>query len=346
MKSYLAYRNIVHTIITISLLCGCMGAAHAQMDAIHTGYMFNSLTFNPGYAGSKEFMTMNLIHRSQWVGINGAPSTQSLTMHSPVTGMDRIALGASVVHHQVGTSRVTTINGVYAFRIPLGKSDYAGKLSMGIQGGMTNWRTDFSEIEVFEADDEAYGEEAINMWLPNFGVGMYYYTKHYFLGASLPNLLQRDLRTENVTAPRNAQTYRHYYVTAGGAIPLKGEDLVLKPMAIFRSVAMFSGEKDRNDEYTEYGAPRQISLDLSLFIKQKLWVGTAYRTSLEQFSGKSSHDSANLWAAYYFENGLNFGLSYDYGLTAIQQPAKASFEVMLGYDFNVNTKKAYHPRYF
>lgn len=346
MRASLHYRNIIHTFLVICLGVGLSTSAKAQTDAMFTKYMFNSLVFNPAYAGSKDYMSINLLHRTQWLGVKGAPSSQSFSIHTPMKGFNRIGFGGTLVNQTVGTSRSMTANLSYAYRIKLGESPYAGTLSIGMQGGITNWRANFSDLDVYNDADESFGNTFPSFWLPNFGFGLYYYSKYYFVGVSSPNLLEYDLRDNDVTTDVNAKTFRHYYLTLGGAIPIKGEDLIFKPMVLFKSAALLSKFKNEDNNYNGYGSPTQFNVDLSFFIRKVLWVGASYRSSIEQFTGTSSYDSADVWAAYYLKNGLHFGVAYDYTLTELQKPSKASFEIMLGYDFNLTKSKTYSPRYF
>lgn len=346
MRTSLHSRNIIHTFFIICLGVVLSNTANAQTDAMFTKYMFNSLVFNPAYAGSKDYMSINLLHRTQWLGVKGAPSSQTFSIHTPLKGFNRIGLGGSIVNQTVGTSKSLTANLSYAYRIKLGDSPYAGTLSVGMQGGITNWRANLSDVDIYNDADESFGDEFPSFWLPNFGFGLYYYSKYYFAGVSSPNLLEYDLRDKEVTTETNAKTFRHYYLTVGGAIPIQGEDLIFKPMLLIKSAALLSSFKNEDNDYNNYGSPTQISTDVSFFIRKVLWVGGAYRTSLQQFNGTSSHDSVDIWAAYYLKNGLHLGVAYDYTLTDLQKASKASFEIMLGYDFNFSKSKTYSPRYF
>ena len=56
----------------------------AQQDALFSQYMFNKLAVNPGYAGSREILSTDLLYRYQWVNIEGAPKTISASIHSPL----------------------------------------------------------------------------------------------------------------------------------------------------------------------------------------------------------------------------------------------------------------------
>ena len=123
------------TILALTILVG--GQSFGQQDPMFTKYMFNSLVFNPAYAGSWDHMTIGLIHRSQWVEIEGSPTTQSLTLHTPLRN-ERIGVGVSLVNDKIGPTNSTGLNLAYAYKIPLGKM----KLSIGLQAGMENYNAD------------------------------------------------------------------------------------------------------------------------------------------------------------------------------------------------------------
>lgn len=317
------------------------GTTFGQQDAMYTNYMFNSLVFNPAYAGSNGHMNIVLLHRTQWWGIPGAPSTQSFTIHSPLKN-EKVGLGFSVVRDVIGPTKSTDANLSYAYHIPLGKA----KLSIALQGGVMNWRGDWSKLDIEDAQDDAFSELEPNYWLPNFGAGIYYYTKSFYVGFASPKLIEYDYRKENLNTALWSKQYRHYYFSAGGAIPLNGDALILKPSVLVKNVGLLSSF-DKNEAYQNISAPTEIDIDISFMFYQTLWVGVAFRTAIEAFSGdSSSYDSVDFLASYYLANGLRIGAAYDYPLSKIQKPGQGSFEIMLGYEFNYVTKQAATPRYF
>ncbi len=326
------------TLVTL-LMLGAL-AAKAQQDPMFTNYMFNSLIFNPAYAGSRDHAAINLLHRTQWWGIDGAPTTQSISMHTPLKN-ERVGVGFSVVNDKVGPTNSLDANVSYAYRIPVGK----GKLSVGLQGGITNFRADWSKLSIEQAGDIPFSEN-VNWWKPNIGAGVYYYTKNFYTGLGVPRIIEYDLipnRTDQL--PIYAKQFRHFYYTLGGAIPLKGNALIFKPSLLIKSAAADSRFR-RDTSFLQVGAPTQFNVDLSLFFQETLWVGASFRSSIEVFQNKSSYDSADFWVAYYLGNGLRIGASYDYTLTKLQSKAQGSFEIMLGYEFDYKTKRIVTPRYF
>jgi type IX secretion system PorP/SprF family membrane protein len=327
-------------LISLFLLLGsAVTVSFAQQDPMFTKYMFNSLTVNPGYAGSNEHMSLNLIHRSQWVGLKGAPTTQSFNIHTPLKS-ERVGVGLSAVNDKIGATGTLDVNVAYAYRIPLGGGN---KLSIGMQAGMQNWRSNWSKLDIVDVQDPTFGAD-INKILPNFGAGLYFYNKSFYAGAGCPRLVEYDLRDPNATnTSKYARTYRHYYGTIGAALPIGGDHMIFKPSAMIKSAGAFS--KARKDKaFQDIGAPTEVNVDLSMFFHQTLWLGAAYRTAIER--KESSEDSFDIWLAYFLKSGLRIGAAYDYTLTDIQKVSNGSFEIMLGYEFDYKTKRIVTPRYF
>ena len=327
----------ITTLVALLMLFGSV--AYSQQDAMFTKYMFNSLVFNPAYAGSKEHMAIGLLHRTQWWGIEGAPTTQTFSAHTPLRN-DRVGVGISVFNDAIGPTNTLGANLSYAYRISIGN----GKLAIGLQGGIENWRADWTKLNLPDNSDPAFDEEGVNMWLPNFGTGLYYYTRHFYAGLSVPSLIEYD-RREDIETEIWARGYRHYYLTLGGAIPLKGDALILKPSLLIKNVGL-DKTLAKDEAFQNIGAPTSFDVDLSVLFYQAFWLGASYRSAVEAFQDLSSNDSFDIWASYYLRNGLRIGAAYDFTLTKLREPAGGSFEIMLGYEFNFDTQRTVTPRYF
>ncbi len=332
----------------IIVLLATFHVSQAQQDAMFTKYMFNTLSYNPAYAGTRGYLSMGALHRTQWWGIEGAPHSQSVWVHTPMKG--NIGVGLNIINDNIGPTNAITANLDYSYMIRLG-GDH--KLSVGLQGGVTNWRADWDKLSYEVEGDEAYMDGTPSYWLPNFGLGLYYYVQDkFYVGVGVPHIIENDMRrsTDNmdVTTEFWAKQYRHYYFSAGGAIPLdKNKDFVFRPMALVKTVGLLSRFKGDDSPYNGIGAPTEFDIDLSVFFYKTFWLGASFRSSVEAFMGdSSSFDSADIWVQYYFSKGLRVGAAYDYTLTKLQQPAQGSFEVMVGYDFNFQGKKIVTPRYF
>ena len=340
---------------TLTFLAFCLlfgGFSFAQQDAMFTKYMFNSLIFNPGYAGSRDYMYVGLLHRTQWAGIDGAPETQSFTVHTPLKN-DRVGVGLSVVNDKIGPSNSFGANLAYAYRIPFGQGPDALKLSIGIQGGIENFRADWTQLNLPPGTVDPTYDLSPNTWNPNFGAGLFLYNRRMYIGVSSPHLIEYELNPQNQNQTAfYSREYRHYYFTGGVALNLKGDDLIFKPSFLIKNVGLdkrFS--KDVN--FRDVGAPTEFDIDLSLLFYETFWIGTSFRSAFAAFDTVeggdqplSSYDSADVWFSWFLSNGLRIGAAYDFVLNDLRTQTSGSFELMLGYEFNYRTKAAATPRYF
>lgn len=327
------------TLTILSLLVFIGQFAFGQQEPMFTKYMFNSLIFNPGYAGSNEHMSLGLLHRSQWVEIDGAPHTQTFTAHTPLRN-DRVGIGFSLINDKIGPSNTVGANIIYAYRIPMGKA----KLSIGLQAGFENYRANWSKLNLDNDLDPAF-ETNVNKFLPNFGAGLYFYSKRFYIGGSVPHLVEYDLRTEE-QLNIYARQVRHYYFMSGAAFPLNGDALVFKPSILFKNVGL-DKRASKLDAFRDIGAPNEFDVDLSFLFQQTLWIGASFRSSWAKIiDGSSSTDSADIWISYLMKNGLRFGAAYDYPLTELSNVTSGAFEIMVGYEFNFDERKIVTPRYF
>ncbi len=319
-------------------LC-CAIQLKAQQDPMFTKYVFNSLIFNPAYAGYKGHISTTALYRQQWAGFDGSPVTQSITAHSPLRN-ERANVGMSLGNDQAGATGTTTLNLSYAYRVPIGENF---KLSGGLQAGVGNWRGNWRKLTLEDQNDFAF-QNNLNRWLPNFGAGLYLSSSLFYAGIGCPSILEYNLRkADTAKDPIFAKNYRHYYTTAGAAIPLAGESLVFRPSILLKSTAWFS--QFRSDaRYQNIGSPTEIDIDLSVFFLEKFWLGAALRSAL--VLRNSSYDSADLWFSWYLDNGLRLGAAYDFPISSIRQSTAGSFELLVGYDFDIKVKNVATPRYF
>ncbi|MEL6924852.1 MAG: type IX secretion system membrane protein PorP/SprF [Bacteroidota bacterium] len=319
-----------------------------QQDAMFTKYMFNSLAYNPAFAGTPGYMQTRLLYRNQWTGFEGAPTTQTLTVHTPI--MEKVGLGFSLINDKIGATGSTTANFAYSYRIPFGP----GNLSIGLQGGVMNWRANWNDDGLRFRDpkgtDEAFAETNPSRWIPNFGAGAFYYAPKWYAGFSVPHMITWDLRKDSKEFPietdKWAKVYNHYFLTAGGIIPLNGPALVFKPSILIKSVGLFGAFSSGSGN--SVGAPTEFDIDASFLIQETLWVGISFRSAFEAafLGGESSVDSGDIWMTVYLGNGMRVGAAYDYTLTDINRFTNGSFEIMLGYDMNFEVKRVNTPRYF
>ena len=180
----------------------------AQQDAMFTHYMFNTLAVNPAYAGSRDAFTVTGLHRSQWVGFEGAPVTQTLTMHTPIP-LKNAGVGLSFVNDKVGPTNMTSFYVDFSYKIKLGSK---ANLAFGMKGGVNLLKGDLTSLSLTSPNDPTYISNEQSDVLPNFGFGLYYFTDKYYIGASIPKLLENDFKNNSVAGSTDlGGEEKHYF---------------------------------------------------------------------------------------------------------------------------------------
>ena len=280
-----------------------MAAEAQEKSVLYSHYSFNGLAINPGYTGSHDMLSISMSHRSQWVGFEGAPSYNTLGIHAPFKNT-RMGLGLLVMNESIGLRGYTAIYANYAHRMNLG----SGKLSLGLKGGISMGRMDPSDLD----DDIIFSDNSTRYLLPNFGIGAYYYNKKFHAGISVPLLLGYDA-TENgeVTAYHDFSRYA-YYLTAGVKLYL-AQEWQIEPSALL--------------EYDKSGG-LIADAGAGIWYRDVLKVGASYR----------SKQAIIMLLDFKINYQLRAGIAYDYGLNALNDYNRSSFEFALEYNFGYRIK--------
>lgn len=290
----------------------------AQQDALFSQYMFNKLAINPGYAGSRELLSADLLYRYQWVNIDGAPKTISASLHSPLNN-PHLALGFSVSNDVIGPISNTSVMATFAYRIIFPKS----KLSFGLQAGVKN-----NDIILgFNAYDEtdpflSSQLELTKKFVPDANFGIYYYSNKFYAGVSSHQLLQNQtllVRNDSTGNTQFTKLATHFYGMTGAAFPI-GDNVIFRPSLLAKFVK---------------NAPPQLDLNASFLFVNTLWLGVSYRTE----------KAISLITEVNIAQNLRIGYSYDIWINELQAYNKGSHEIRLSFDFNVG-KRMLSPRYF
>ncbi|MBK9760424.1 MAG: type IX secretion system membrane protein PorP/SprF [Flavobacteriales bacterium] len=295
-----------------------VGSASAQQDPMYTMYMWNTLSVNPGYAGSADLFTVTGLARQQWVGLDGAPSTQTLTAHTPLR-MESLGVGLSVVHDKVGPVNNTLAFADIAYRIRVNER---ARLAFGLKAGVDLFQVNLGGIQNVDANDPLFGQDLQAKAKPNFGFGMYYWTKKGYIGLSAPKLIEHDrIEVDGATDVVSAiRQQRHYFLIAGYVFDL-GRDVKFRPSVLVKAVE---------------GAPIQLDVSAMFLLREKFWLGVAHR----------SGDSFSALIAYQINDQFKVGYAYDFSTTALRSYHSGSHELMLSYDLRFNKEKTLSPRYF
>lgn len=299
------------------LVCLAPHKSMAQQDPLYTQYMFNTLAYNPAYAGSRDVLSIMALSRHQWVGFDGAPSTQTLTAHSTVG--KNVGLGFSILHDKLDPTRQTGVYFDYAYRLKISDK---GKLSMGLKGGFNFYQNTLSQLSTGSVgDDPALSGSDYSKFLPNFGFGLYYYSPKFYLGASAPKLMENKLANRDIeTQGEVGKEVRHYFLTSGYVFGISKE-VKLKPSVLAR--------------FTQ-AAPVVMDLNVNFLFKEKLWLGGFYRIQ----------NSFGAIAQYQFTQQFKVGYGFDMTTNELSNYNSGTHEIMLLYEFSFTKEKVQHPRYF
>ncbi len=311
-------RHFTRKFFVISFLALTNLAAFAQQEAMFTHYMYNTMSVNPAYAGTRDRVSASLLHRSQWIGFDGAPSTQTFVVHSPII-QENIGIGLSAVNDIIGPVRQSMVYADFSYKIKLGN---AGKLSFGLKGGIKMLNANLRELETYDLGDEVFAQDIRNELLPNVGFGLYYYSDKFYIGASAPKLIEQKFGVTGSDASLTAGDIRHYFAIAGAVIDLN-EKWKIRPAAFMKVTP---------------AAPIEGDISASFFYNEKLWLGAMYRTG----------DAAGLLVGTFLSDKLALGYSFDWSFAnQTMRYNYGSHEVMLQYDFKLREYKAViSPRYF
>ncbi|MGB5666370.1 MAG: type IX secretion system membrane protein PorP/SprF [Maribacter sp.] len=302
------------TIVSLVVLFYTSGLS-AQQDAQYTQYMYNTVSVNPGYTGSRGNISIAALHRSQWIGLDGAPKTQTLNIHSPV-GQNGVGLGMSIVNDEIGPTSETYFDIDFSYTV---KTSDEGKLSFGLKASAHLLDIRFSELNQY-APDQTLEQDIDNKFSPNFGGGVYYHTNNFYAGLSVPRFLQTSHFEESSLS--TAQEQMNFYIITGYVFELNPL-LKFKPTVLAKLVQ---------------GAPLQIDLSANFMLNDRFILGAAYRwdAALSGLVGFQINES------------FMIGMAYDKETTELGNAAfnDGSFEVILRYDFIKTKGYLKSPRFF
>ena len=311
-------------LILISSICLIHENLFAQQDAQYTQYMYNTISVNPAYAGSRGVMSITGLHRQQWVGIDGAPRTQTLTAHTPIGESQKVGLGLSIVNDEIGPTQETYFDIDFSYTI---KTSEIGNLAFGLKAGGHLLDVNFDRLSKFNIQDPRFQTNIDNKFSPNVGIGVYFYTQKFYAGISVPNLLETDhFDEDNIDTSKGASVIAeeraNYYFITGYTFDLSS-NLKFKPAVLSKLV---------------FGSPLQVDVSANFLMYEKLTLGVAYRWSAA-FSGL---------VGFQISDSLMVGFAYDRETTALGNTNfdDGSYEIMIRFELFKKYNRLLTPRFF
>lgn len=289
-------------------------SGYAQQDSQFTQYMYNTANINPAYAGQRKALSIFGLHRTQWVGLDGAPTTNTFAAHTPIEN-SRVGLGLSFVNDRIGPSDENSISVDVSYTVPLSETF---DLSFGLKGTANLLNVDYTKLNIYNPNDPGFQNNIDNRFSPNIGAGIYVHSENTYVGLSVPNFLEtKHFDNEDYSA---ASERMHYYLIAGHVFELN-PNLKFKPSALMKMVE---------------GAPLQADFSANFLINEKFTIGAAYRWSAA-FSGM---------AGFQVTDGLFIGYAYDAETTKLANYNSGSHEIFLRFELFSKYDRITSPRFF
>jgi type IX secretion system PorP/SprF family membrane protein len=288
---------------------------HAQQDPHYTQYMYNMNVINPAYAGSKENLSIGLLYRKQWVEIEDAPTTFTLSGHSPVG--KNVGLGLSVISDKIGPVEENNIYGDFSYTLNLGGEH---KLAFGIKAGITLHQVGlYSDIynTLPNPNDPAFSADTNNSYF-NLGSGLFYYTNKYYLAFSVPNMMKS--KHLDFDGREFGSETSHYFLTGGYVFDVS-QNIKFKPFFILKSA---------------FDAPSSLDVSTNFLFNEKFEAGLTYRLD----------DSFGAMVNYAITPNVKIGYAYDHIVSDLNVTTPSSHEFILLFDLNFPKKVSSSPRFF
>lgn len=296
-----------------------------QQDPQYSQYMFNQVVINPAYIGSKEALSATMDLRKQWVSMNGAPRTGTISMHGPLASKS-IGLGGHLINEAIGPVKWTAAYFDFAYRLRLGK----GKLSFGLSGGLVNYNMSLSQSD-YKDPGEAFPNQNLGQkTVFDAGTGFYYFNNSFYIGGSITHMNNPSIYNSTYyftnssslkdTSVINFNLRPHSFLYLGKGFQIN-ENFVVNPSILFK-----------NDNPKRAGS---FDLNCNFLVRKKLWLGVSYR---------KGYGLIGLFQ-YAVNDQLKIGYSYDHGFNRLAAVGGGSHEIMIGYNFNIHKSKMLSPRY-
>ena len=300
--------NNVKSFLLLLLLLIMSRSGHAQQEATFSQFMFAHQLLNPAYVGAKSYTNLTALHRDQWVGFEGAPVIQALAVNGRIRGK-RLGWGLSVLNDNIGPVINTSVSLDAAYHLQINNAGH--QLAVGVKIGTHNYNIDASMIQTITPGDTAFVMEDSGELIPNVGFGVYYHHTRFYLGLSIPRLLNSDLY----------EVSRHAYMISGGIFNLT-TDWSIKPSILIKQ---------------SEGSPLGYDFSTLLVYSKRFWLGPRLRSALEApFPDSRFGGSYGVLGGVHLSPNWSVGYAYNTGLGDLSPSfSSGTHEIMLRFDFNV-----------
>ncbi|MBC5993410.1 PorP/SprF family type IX secretion system membrane protein [Pontibacter cellulosilyticus] len=330
------------SIYTLFFLLLLFGTVSAQQLPQHTQYTQNNFLLNPAVAGIENYIDLRTSYRTQWVGLEGAPTSFYTSLHSSINKNDRNTKRYSLrngsagkgsganknnrfyikPHHGIGAIAQVDKAGLlntfslsmsYAYHLPLTKNL---NMSAGVTAGFKQLRLNRKALDVLTPEDPFLAGDAGHMNKADLGVGFWIYSSNFYVGFSGMQLLRGG--KENPGAEPSAALQQHYYATGG--IRIRASELI----TVTPSVMVKTAENGLS----------MVDANAKVIYGDRFWLGTSYR----------HNDALTGTVGFYLNHMLDVSYSYDITTSDLNRVSANSHEVVVGLKLN-NKQKVLCPKW-
>jgi type IX secretion system PorP/SprF family membrane protein len=273
---------------------------YGQQRPIQSLYMFDPLLINPAFAGSQVQLSATVVYRNQWVNFDGAPKTFTHTAHSGFR-KSRVGVGYILTNDKIGIHNDVGLFGVYSYRLPLSKK---GTLSFGLQGGFNNLRSNY-DLLTLKSGSDANLSGANSLFNPNFGAGLYYRQKSFYVGFSVPHILDNKIIGLDEFSSNRGKQERYYYLMGGFSKKISNTVKVVPSMLL----------------RLQENAPFTFDVNAFLVFYDAVGFGCSYRL----------RDSVIPMFELQLNDNFHVGYAYDITTSELTRYSNGSHEIMLNY---------------
>lgn len=286
--------------------------SYSQQDAQYTQYMYNTINVNPAYAGSRGVMSIFGLHRTQWLGLDGAPVTNAVSINTPVENTN-LGVGLSFVNDRVGPTDENNISMDLSYSI---KTSETYKLSFGVKGSVDLFSFNSTKLNIYTPENSLQSYN--NKFSPNIGAGAYFHSDNSYFGLSVPNFFETKRYSDNDYAVYKDKM--NFYLIGGHVFNLSS-NIKFKPAFLGKMVQ---------------GVPLQLDVSANFLFNDKFVLGAAWRWSA----------AGSLMAGFHVSDGLYIGYGYDLDTTKLAHYNSGSHEIFLRFELFKQQSRIVSPRFF
>ncbi len=309
---------------TIIALAGLLitSVVYAQQEPMYGQYIFNNSVLNPAQAGAENKSQWGVLSRFQFVGIDGAPNTNTAYVNLKLPRQLGLAVG--LYQDKLGIEEHFQLQADLAYHARLTER---WRLSAGIRAMASNHNFKFRELEHLQPGDPYFAENISSGILLNAGAGLLLSSQRSFFGIAMPRVFVKDMQ---VYDPGDHLFFneknRHLFAYAGTNIPL-AQSLEFVPSTLFK--------------YAD-DAPVQLDVNTILVYDDVFSFGPLMRSNLTD----GWVDAVGFLIGLRLGENWQFGYVFEYPTNSLNLATKQTHEISLRFLWGRDRDRFRSPRYF